>query len=148
MNTAARPAPNLRHRTRRAAVQALYQWQVTAQTPGSIVSQLLEDGGQGRLDKRFLSELVTGTVAALPVVDEALLPHLDRPIEQVDPVARAILRMGTFELLNKLEIPLRVVLNEAVELAKTFGAEESYRYVNGILDNVAQHHRPEARPPP
>ena len=145
MNNPARPMPNLRHRARRAAVQALYQWQLTGQAPDIIVTELLEEGGQGRLDKRLLDELVTGTTESVERVDSALSPHLDRPLEQLDQVARAILRLATFELLAKLEVPLRVVINEAVDLAKTFGAEDSFRYINGVLDKVAKAERPEAR---
>lgn len=140
----ARRAPNLRHRARRAAVQALYQWQLTGQPPDEIVKQIIEDGGPVRLDQTFLRELVLGTAAAVQRLDEALIPHLDRPVAQLDPVERAILRLGAYELLDRLEVPLRVVINEAVELAKTFGAEASHRYVNGVLDKVARIGRPEA----
>jgi transcription antitermination protein NusB len=136
--------PNLRHRCRRAAVQALYQWQLTANPPEQIVTELMDEGGQGRLDETFLRELVLGTVDKVVALDEALTPFLDRTIEQVDPVERAILRLSTYELMERMEVPLRVVINESIELAKTFGAEASHRYVNGVLDRLARTVRPEA----
>lgn len=136
--------PNLRHRARRATVQALYQWQLTGQPPEDILQQITEDGGPGRLDKKLFAELAPGVAQNVERIDAAIAPHLDRKVSEVDPVERAILRLGTYELLFKLEVPLRVVINEGVELAKTFGAETSHKYINGVLDKVARAHRPEA----
>lgn len=131
-----------RHRARRAAVQALYQWQATLQEPAEIARQFDEDAP--RMDKTLFKELLFGTLAELQAIDAALTPHLDRDITKVDPVERAVLRLAAFELTRRLEVPLGVVLNEAVELAKTFGAESGHRYVNGVLDKLATDVRPEA----
>lgn len=145
MTTSSKRGPNIRHRTRRAAVQALYEWQLTANEPESVVDELIASGGQGRLDEKFLRELVIDTVNAVEKLDEALAPHLDREITDVDPVERAVLRLGAYELVHRIEVPLRVVINEGVELAKTFGAEDGHKYVNGVLDKLARTVRPEAK---
>jgi transcription antitermination protein NusB len=136
------PRVSTRHRARRAAVQALYQWQATLQEPTEIARQFNEDAP--RMDKRLFKDLLFGTLAELPAIDEALTPHLGRAITQVDPVERAVIRLAGFELMRRLEVPMGVVLNEAVELAKTFGAESGHRYVNGVLDKLATDVRPEA----
>lgn len=131
-----------RHRARGAAVQALYQWQATAQDPDTIITQFMDDGP--RMDRKLFRELLHGTIAEVERVDADLEPFLDRPILQVDPVERAILRLAGYELLNRLEVPLGVVINEAIELAKTYGAESGHRFVNGVLDKMADKVRPEA----
>ncbi|MGB0751723.1 MAG: transcription antitermination factor NusB [Gammaproteobacteria bacterium] len=145
MTTSSKRGPNIRHRARRAAVQALYEWQLTANEPESVVDELIASGGQGRLDEKYLRELVLGTVNAVNKLDDALKPHLDREIADVDPVERAVLRLGAYELVHRIEVPLRVVINEGVELAKTFGAEDGHKYVNGVLDKLARTVRPEAK---
>jgi len=145
MTNSSKRGPNIRHRARRAAVQALYEWQLTANEPESVVDELIASGGQGRLDEKYLRELVLGTVNAVNKLDAALKPHLDREIADVDPVERAVLRLGAYELVLRIEVPLRVVINEGVELAKTFGAEDGHKYVNGVLDKLARTVRPEAK---
>ena len=141
---ARKPGSNVRHQARRAVVQALYQWQATNQDPGFIVRQFLEDRSLQRFDKKLFKELFEGTIAEREALDELLGPLLDRPLDQVDPVERGVLRLAGYELKHRLEIPLRVVINEAVELAKTFGAESGHRFVNGVLDQLADQVRPEA----
>jgi N utilization substance protein B len=142
------PAPkrsgNVRHNSRRAVIQALYQWQATGQEPHAIMQQFLTDRSLQRFDKKLFKELFTGTLTEREALDALLGPLLDRPLEQVDPVERSILRLAGFELQHRLEIPLRVVINEAVELAKTFGGESGHRFVNGVLDQLADRVRPEA----
>jgi transcription antitermination protein NusB len=139
----ANPRPmSSRHRARGAAVQALYQWQSTGLEPESIITQFLDDGP--RMDRKLFRELLLGTIGEVESLDTALLPFLDRPISQVDPVERAILRLATYELLKRMEVPLGVVINEAIELAKTYGAEAGHRFVNGVLDKMAAKVRPEA----
>ncbi|MDX1606535.1 MAG: transcription antitermination factor NusB [Candidatus Competibacterales bacterium] len=131
-----------RSRARRLAVQGLYQWQVAGQDVGSIVTQFLNDPESGQFDRAYFADLVRGVPARLSELDGALAAHLDRDLRRVDPVERAILRLGAYELLAHPETPYRVVINEMVELAKTFGAEQGHRYVNGVLDKLA----PELRP--
>ncbi len=131
-----------RHKARRSAVQALYQWQVTQQAPGDIESHFLADGVLADIDLEYFRHLVREIPRCLPQLDEHLAPHVDRAVGEVDPVERAILRLGAFELEFHPEIPYRVILNEAVELAKTYGAEHGHKYINAVLDKVAQHLRP------
>jgi transcription antitermination protein NusB len=126
-----------RHKARRSAVQALYQWQLTKQSPGDIESHFLADKALEDTDLEYFHHLVREIPRHLEALDRHLTPHLDRAIGDIDPVERAILRLGAFELEHHLEIPYRVVLNEAVELAKTFGAEHGHKYVNAVLDRVA-----------
>ncbi|HEX7044004.1 MAG TPA: transcription antitermination factor NusB [Burkholderiales bacterium] len=126
-----------RHRARRSAVQALYQWQLTRQAPHEIESHFLADDTLEGADLEYFRHLVREIPARQQALDGHLAPHVDRAIAEIDPVERAILRLGAFELECHPEIPYRVVLNEAVELAKTFGAEQGHKYVNAVLDRVA-----------
>ena len=126
-----------RHKARRAAIQALYQWQLTEQDPGDIENHFIREHGMEKVDVAYFHELVRDIPLHLHELDDHITPHLDRPLNEVDPVERAILRLGTYELEFHPEIPCKVILNEAVELAKTFGAEHGHKYVNAILDKVA-----------
>ena len=127
-----------RSRSRRLALQALYQWQVTGDDLGEIINHFLADNQERAFEVDYFRDLVRGVPSRLDELDKALAEHLDRPVEEVDLVERALLRLGAYELLAHPEVPYRVVINEAVELAKTFGAEQSHRYVNGVLDKVAR----------
>jgi N utilization substance protein B len=131
-----------RSRSRSLAIQALYQWQMAGQDTGVIVDHFLLEQDAKKFDSDYFTELVKGVPARLSELDGALASCVDRPLESVDPVERAILRVGTYELIEHPEIPYRVVINEAVELAKTFGAEKGHRYVNGVLDKAARALRP------
>lgn len=135
-----------RRRARRRAVQALYQWQVTQQDAGEVIVQFLEEQDMSRVDVDYFKALVRGVAGERALLDETLQAHLDRDIERVDPIERAILRLGAFELLRRLEVPYRVVLDEAVELAHRFGAEHGHTYVNAVLDRAAGHWRAGERP--
>ncbi|MFO8156491.1 MAG: transcription antitermination factor NusB [Pseudomonadota bacterium] len=126
-----------RHRARRAAVQGLYQWQLTGNNVGEVERHILETQAADGADREYFSALIHGVPADLVRVDAAVSPYLDRDLQQVDPVERAILRIGAFELLDRPEVPWRVVISEAVELAKQFGGEQGHRYVNAILDRAA-----------
>jgi N utilization substance protein B len=129
---------NKRSRARQFALQALYQWQLTGQDVGAIEEQFLADEALAKADVGLFVDLLRGVPGRLRELDAALAPLLDRPIGQIDPVERAVLRIGAFELSRHLDIPYRVVINEAVELAKVFGAEQGHRYVNGVLDKLAR----------
>ncbi|MBU2569774.1 transcription antitermination factor NusB [Methylotuvimicrobium sp. KM2] len=130
-----------RTNARKAAVQALYQWQMTGQNLSAIEMQFLEEERLKDAQKSYFNELFHGIPKSLDVIDETLMQFVDRPVEAIDPVERAILRIGVYELMNRLDMPYRVVLNESINLAKCFGADGSHRYVNGILDKVAQQKR-------
>lgn len=124
---------------RRAAVQAIYQWQVGGNDVGDIERQFLaEQQDLAKGDVEYFGELLRGIPQQVDKLDDELAPLLDRPIREVDPVERAVLRLGVYELMFKPDVPYRVVINEAVELAKLFGAEQGHRYVNGVLDKAAR----------
>ena len=127
-----------RSRARHLAVQALYQWQMTGQDVGDVVGQFLASQDGTKFEVDYFRDLLRGIAINLNALDAWLQPHVDRPIAQIDPVERAILRLGAYELAHHPEVPYRVVINEAVELAKVFGAEEGHKYVNGVLDKVAR----------
>ncbi|MEW7997725.1 MAG: transcription antitermination factor NusB [Candidatus Thiodiazotropha endolucinida] len=127
-----------RNQARKHAVQAIYQWQIAGQDIPDIINQFLEEQDLNSFEIPYFQDLMKGVPGHLVELDELLKPTLDRAIESVDPVERAILRLGTYELSHKPEIPYRVVINEAVELAKVFGAEQGHKFVNGVLDQVAR----------
>ena len=131
-----------RSRARSLAIQAIYQWQMAGQDVGAIISHFLLEQDAKKFDSDYFSELVRAVPARVDELDNALEPCVDRALDAVDPVERAILRLGAYELIEHPEIPYRVVINEAVELAKTFGAEKGHRYVNGVLDKAARTIRP------
>lgn len=123
---------------RRCALQALYQWQVTGFSPAEIERQFLQEHDTTDAQLDYFSELLHGVVEHRAAIDEALGRFADRPVEEIDSIERAILRLGTYELLYRREVPYRAVLNEAINLAKAFGATyKSYKYVNGVLDKLA-----------
>lgn len=136
--TRGKAQPGKRAWARRCAAQALYEWQFTGQHPDRIAAQFLADEDLTKADPDYFRELVRQVPARAPEIDAALEPFLDRPLAQVDPVERAILRIGGYELTHHPEIAYRIVINEAVELAKVFGADQGHRYVNGVLDKLAR----------
>lgn len=129
--------------SRRAAVQALYQALVNNQQPEQDALEFVTAEYANKIDKKYFKVLVEGAFEHLDEIDTALSDAVDRSLSSVDPVEASILRVATFEYLHRLDIPYRVVLNEAVELAKSFGGEQGHKYVNGVLDKVAVKARPE-----
>lgn len=128
-----------RSRARSVLVQALYQWQMTGEDVSRIEAQFLEEAEQmADVDVEYFTAVLHEIPAALKELDAHLAPYLDRPMGQVDPVERAILRLGACEMALHPEVPYRVVINEGVELAKRFGAEQGHKYINSILDKVAR----------
>ncbi|HPF58281.1 MAG TPA: transcription antitermination factor NusB [Candidatus Competibacteraceae bacterium] len=134
--------PGKRSWARRCAAQALYQWQITIQEPAIIANEFLADQDLRKADPDYFRELVHEVPKQVVEIDAALEPFLDRPLAQVDPVEQAILRIGGYELIQRPDIAYRVIINEAVELAKLFGAEQGHRFVNGVLDKLARVTRP------
>ena len=126
---------------RHHAVQAIYQWQMTGQDIRDIHDQFLVEHADGNFEVAYFDHLLSGVASHLAELDGRLADCLDRSIESVDPVERAILRLGAFELMEQPEVPYRVVINESIELAKVFGAEQGHRYVNGVLDKLARNVR-------
>ena len=129
--------PSKRRKGRRYAVQGIYQWQLTDNSPESIYESMLVDVNLNKTDLPYMEELITKVPTHLEEIDQVLSPKLSRPLDEVDPVERAILRIAVYELLKHPEIPYRVVINEAIEQAKTFGAEDGHKFVNGVLDKVS-----------
>ncbi len=123
---------------RRCAIQALYTWQLTGNELAVIDNDFRTEHEMSGVEVKYFQELLHQVVLHKGELDDHLASLLDRPIDEVDPVERAILRMGVYELEFRPDVPYRVVINEAVELAKTFGAEHGHKYVNGILDGVAK----------
>lgn len=126
-----------RSRARRLAVQAVYQCLVAGDAPADVVQQFVEERNTGRADARYFSALVTTAVEEQAALDALLDPLLDRPLVQLDPVEHAILLLGVVELRDQTDVPFRVVLDEAVESARMFGADESYKFINAVLDRLA-----------
>ena len=126
-----------RARARRYAMQALYQWDLSGTDLPLIRRQFLEAEDFSRADKRYFIELLSEAPKHIDIIDESISEYIDRPFEQLDPVERAVLRLATYELLYRLDIPYRVTINEAVQLTKKFGAEQGHAYVNGVLDKAA-----------
>ncbi|HEV2111440.1 MAG TPA: transcription antitermination factor NusB [Gammaproteobacteria bacterium] len=126
-----------RARARRLTLQGLYQWQLSGAPAREIAAELTASQNTKDTDIEYFEELLRGIVAESATLEAAFSPHLDRPTAQLDPIERGILLLSTYELKERLDVPYRVVLNEAVELAKAFGAEESHKYINAVLDKTA-----------
>ncbi len=132
-----------RIRSRRSVVQAYYQWIMTERPIAEIINEFKIDRAElKKADIEYFDRAMHGMAAYRIDIDEQLGPLLDRPCDELDPVENAVLHLGAFELMYLQEIPCRVVINEAVDLAKMFGAEESYKYINGVLDRIARKFRP------
>ena len=133
-----RKSPNKspRHRARELALQGIYQWRVTAGDAAQIEKQIHAEKNIGRYDKDLFSKLLRGALDRHAELEELLAEYLDRPLAELSPVEFAALLLGTFELSQNPEVPYKVVINEAVELAKTFGGADGHKYVNGVLDKL------------
>ena len=147
--SAQRGGRSARRRARELAVQGLYQWLVGGQDAAAIEGHLVENEGREGADglgkKADLShyrELLHGTIDGADELRRQFAPYLDRSVEALSPIEHGILLIGTYEMQQRLEIPYRVVINEAVELAKSFGGTDGFKYVNGVLDKVAGQLRP------
>lgn len=127
-----------RSKARRCALQAIYQWQLGGGAIGDVEAQFLAERDLAQADVAYFSELVRCIPGHVAELDACLAPFLDRAVAELDPVELAILRIGVCELTYHPEVPFRVVINEAVELAKVFGAEQSHRYINGVMDKIAR----------
>ena len=122
-------------------MQALYQMQLTGDSAAEVERQFREDNNMKRVDTTYFHELLSGVAAKQEELLETIEPKLDRKLDEIDPIEKAILLIGTFELIERIDLPYRVVINESIELAKQFGASESFKYVNSILDQQAKEFR-------
>ena len=126
-----------RHNARKAAVQALYQWDLTQQADDEIEASFSQIHDMQNIDRKFLREIMREVPKLREELEQAIEPHIDRDFAKLDPVERAILRLGAYELSKRKDVPTKVVLNEMIELAKIFGSEHSYKFVNGVMDKLA-----------
>jgi N utilization substance protein B len=131
-----------RRRARRALVQAVYQWQMADSDLLRIEADFLASGSLEKADVEFFRELLRATLSGTGELDELISPLLDRSLSSLDQIELAVLRLGAMELKSRIDIPYRVVISEYVELARTFGAEDGHKYVNGVLDKLASALRP------
>ena len=127
-----------RRRARRRALQALYQWHLTGQDAGEIIAQFREEQDFSNVDTELFATLVRKVSRDRAEIDQKLEPFLDRPLNQLDIIEHVILSIGAYELLNSIEVPHEVVIDEAINLAKLFGAEQGHSYINGVLDKAAK----------
>lgn len=127
-----------RRRARELALQGLYQWQVAKHPVADIVAQLSEGKGFDKVDAAYFKVLLEGAIANAPGIEAAIAPHLDRKFAALSPIERGVLMIGAYELAYQAETPYKVVINESVEVAKTYGGTDGHKYVNGVLDKLAQ----------
>jgi N utilization substance protein B len=130
--------PWARRRARRLLAQALYQWQLGGADAAEIERQFRSLDEFARVDADYFHEVLRGVVECAEALDARVAPLLDRRVADLDQVERALLRLGTFELCHRIDVPWRVVIDECVALARTFGAEQSHKYINAVLDAVAR----------
>jgi len=126
-----------RVKARRSAVQALYQWQLSGKDPRDIFNEFEAERDITQVDRDYFRTLLREIPIQVETLEQQLIGVIDRPVNELGPVERAVLWIGIYELMFCPEIPWRVVLNEAIELTKLFGAEQAHKYVNGVLDKVA-----------
>jgi N utilization substance protein B len=129
--------PAARSRARRRALQALYAWQMSNSPIDKVIEQFRSEQDMEIADLEYFEALVRGVVQHADELDEVLSKYIDRTMAQVDPIERAVLRIAGFELRYRPDVPYRVVINEAIETTKRFGAEHGHTYVNGVLDRAA-----------
>jgi N utilization substance protein B len=136
-----KPIAAARSKARRFTLQALYQMQLTGDSASVVEQQFLNDHEMKRVDTTYFHEVLSGIAAGQDSLLETITPHLDRDLSEIDPVEKAVLLIGAYELKERIDIPYKVVINESVELAKQFGATDSFKYVNSILDQLAKLYR-------
>lgn len=130
--------PQKRHWSRRLALQALYQWQISGHQIDELLAQYVEDENWEKADKDYFVDLLSASINQKKELISKFSPYLNFSAEQIDPVENAILLYATYEILYKPETPTKVILSEAINLCKKFGSIEGYKFVNGVLDKVAQ----------
>ena len=128
--------PVARSRSRRRALQAVYAWQLSHANERDLIAQFAHEQAHEVADLEYFEDLVRGVLRHRATLDAALADYVDRGMEEVDPIERAALRIAAYELVHRPDVPYRVVINEAIELAKAFAADDSHKFVNGVLDKV------------
>ena len=127
-----------RRKARHYGMQALYQWHMAGASLGDIEAEFRGDYDFSQVDLDYFQALLHGVPACVDELESALAPMLDRKLDDLDPIERTLLRMGMYELTQRIDVPYKVVINEEVALAKKFGATDSYKYINGVLDKAAR----------
>lgn len=127
-----------RRKARHFGLQALYQWTLSGASVTDIEAEFRVDNDFRHTDGEYFSALLRGVTADVESLEMLFAPALDRALDELDPVERNLLRLGTFELRDRIDVPYKVVISEAVALAKKFGATDSHKYVNGVLDKIAR----------
>jgi len=130
-----------RSRSRRRATQALYAWQISGNAMPKVIEEFRHEQDMEIADLVYFEDLLRGVAEHCAELDQGLAPFLDREVAQVDPIERAVLRLAAYELRYRVDVPYRVVINEAIEVTKRFGAEHGHTYVNGVLDKAAKEWR-------
>ncbi|MGB0894555.1 MAG: transcription antitermination factor NusB [Parashewanella sp.] len=133
--------PSERRKARRLAVQAIYSWQISGNNTADVEHEFLTEQDVKGVDISYFRELFSSVATRSAALDELYAPFLDRAVEDVSPVEKAIVRLGTFELTFRKDVPYKVAINESIELAKAFGADDSHKFVNGVLDKLAASQR-------
>ncbi|TDF39793.1 transcription antitermination factor NusB [Alteromonadaceae bacterium M269] len=128
--------PSARRKARELAVQAVYSWQMTNNDVEQVELHIATTNNMKKVDMAFFQELLRSVVSECDELDAIIKPYLGRLPEELDPIEKAILRIATYELKQRIDVPYKVVINEAIELAKIFGAEESHKFINGVLDKA------------
>lgn len=128
----------LRHNARQYALQAIYQWQLSGTPIQEIEVQFVKFHVTKKVDLDYFKEVIHGVAKMQHEIDKQIEPFIDRPITEVDPIELAILRIATYELGKRLDVPYRVIINEGLELAKKFGSVDGFKFINGVLDRVAR----------
>jgi N utilization substance protein B len=135
---AGKPSKSMKRReARKLATQALYQWHMASHSLNEIEAQFRVDNDFTDVDGAYFREILHGVPASKTEIDAVLKPCMDLTLEELDPVELAVLRLSTWELLKRVDVPYRVVINEGIELAKVFGSTDGHKFVNGVLDKVA-----------
>lgn len=127
-----------RRKARHFGLQALYQWTLSGASATDIEAEFRVDNDFQHTDGEYFSAVLRGVTADVGAIEELFSPALDRALDELDPIERNLLRLGTFELRDRIDVPYKVVISEAVALAKKFGATESHKYINGVLDKIAR----------
>jgi N utilization substance protein B len=130
-----------RSRARRRALQAVYAWQVGGSTMTKVIDQFRHEQDMEVADLDYFEDLLNGVEKHIAELSEGLKPFIDREVAQIDPIERAVLLLAAYELKYRLDVPYRVIINEAIEVTKRFGADHGHSYVNGVLDKLATHWR-------
>ncbi len=134
--------PSPRRKARELAVQAVYSWQMSDNSVSDVETHFLTENAKRRFEIDYFQKVLKGVTSQASSIDSAIEPHVDRPLDDIDHIEKAILRVAIFELSDCSDVPYRVVINEAIELAKLFAADDSHKFVNGVLDKAVKLIRP------